>query len=70
MESEERDNSPSAIMDRYRKANEQSIVTVNRTAFDSLRDIYYLLEQIRILSEELDACRNEINTIINGYHNS
>jgi hypothetical protein len=41
-----RDNSLYAIRRRYEKANMQAIVMHDRVAFDSLRDVNYLLEVI------------------------
>lgn len=44
---EGRDNSIDAIMRRYQKANEQAIVMHDRIAFDSIRDVYYLVQLVK-----------------------
>lgn len=46
---EGRDNSIDAIMRRYQKANEQAIVMHDRIAFDSIRDVYYLVQLVKKL---------------------
>ena len=57
----ERDNSHEAIMRRYRIANEYAIYTVNSVCFDSLRDVFFLLEENRKLKEELEGLKNAQN---------
>ena len=49
MNKEERDNTYSTILKRYRMANEHSIVTSNAMVFNSLRDVYYLVQHCKEL---------------------
>lgn len=44
MDSSDRDNSPRAILERYKKATVSSILASDPVVFDSLRDIPMLLE--------------------------
>jgi hypothetical protein len=54
---DDRDNSLSAIRRRYEKANEQAIIMHDRIAFDSLRDIFYLLDLVQKLKKELEESK-------------
>jgi len=56
----DRDNTLYAMRKRYDKANELSIVTGNRTMFDSLRDNYMLITEMTNLLEEFEKNKAEL----------
>lgn len=52
-----RDNSPEAIMLRYETANRMAIASHNRTMFDSIRDVYFLLAKVKELETKLGEAK-------------
>lgn len=59
----DRDNSEEAIRKRYKTANQQAVASMNRIAFDSLQDIFYLLNQVKGLQEQVTQLQSEITTM-------
>ncbi len=57
------DLSDNAIMKRYHQANEIAIIMSDRYTFDSLMDIFSLLEERRTLKEEIEKLKLTIDTM-------
>lgn len=59
-----RDNGHNAIMGRYEKANVLAIATHNSIMFDSIRDVFFLLEENKKLREKLGETTSGLNVLI------
>ncbi len=57
------DLSDKAIMGRYRKANEIAILMSDRYTFESLMDVFSLLQERRTLKEEIEKLKLTIDTM-------
>ena len=60
---EERDESDYAILNRYRVANEIAILSNNRIAFDSLRDVFFLVGERKKLLEKIALQEKKIEEL-------
>lgn len=52
-----------SIIKRYKKANEQAITMNNSIGFDSLRDVFYLVNERETFIKKI----TELENIIEGY---
>ena len=59
----ERDMSDHAVLERYRRANEMAIATFNSLTFDSLRDVFTLVNERKQLNIQIQELKAEIQTL-------